>query len=150
VPYLIAAGFRGKIYCSEASARLLPLVLDDALRMGITRDQRLIEQFLGLIDSRLVALPYGKWAKLPVDGQNLSIKLKPAGHILGSAYVECRLRDGGSSQKVIFSSSWIRRCSGIIAPAFGVSPWRSLRSWRTQFSIVDLLTPIDSHAARIV
>ncbi|MES9903303.1 MAG: MBL fold metallo-hydrolase [Sedimenticola sp.] len=33
IPHLIAEGFKGPIYCSEATAILLPLVLDDALRM---------------------------------------------------------------------------------------------------------------------
>jgi metallo-beta-lactamase family protein len=31
LPHLIAAGYRGPILCSEASAELLPLVLEDAL-----------------------------------------------------------------------------------------------------------------------
>jgi metallo-beta-lactamase family protein len=41
IPYLLAAGFRGPILCSEASAELLPLVLEDALKVGFTRDQGL-------------------------------------------------------------------------------------------------------------
>src|SRR3569832_1767003 len=40
----------------------------------------------------------------------------------------------------------MRRWSGVIAVAFGVCPRRSCRSWRTQFSIEVLLTPIASHA----
>jgi metallo-beta-lactamase family protein len=104
VPHLIAAGFRGQIFCSEATAELLPLVLDDALRMGITRDRRLIDQFLKLIGTRLVALPYGKWEKIPVGDSAISIKLKPAGHILGSAYTECRVvEQGTATTKVVFS-----------------------------------------------
>ena len=45
LPYLLAAGFEGPILCSEASAALLPLVLEDALKVGFTRDRRLIERF---------------------------------------------------------------------------------------------------------
>ncbi|WP_043318815.1 MBL fold metallo-hydrolase [Microbulbifer sp. HZ11] len=44
IPYLIAAGFRGPIYRSEPSAELLPLVLEDALKIGFTQDRALIEQ----------------------------------------------------------------------------------------------------------
>jgi len=40
IPYLLAAGFKGPIYCSEPSALLLPLVLEDALKIGFTRNQR--------------------------------------------------------------------------------------------------------------
>jgi metallo-beta-lactamase family protein len=37
IPYLLAAGFKGPIVCTEPSAKLLPLVLEDAVKMGITR-----------------------------------------------------------------------------------------------------------------
>src|SRR5690606_16668224 len=37
LPYLMAAGFKGPILCSQPSARLLPLVIEDALKMGFTR-----------------------------------------------------------------------------------------------------------------
>ncbi len=33
----------------------------------------------------------------------LRIKLSPAGHILGSAYVECELRQGSERQRIVFS-----------------------------------------------
>ncbi len=86
VPYLFAAGFRGPIYCSEASAQLLPLVIEDALEMGFTRDRRLIGRFLGLLEQNLIPVPYGRWSAIPNSG--VSLRLQPAGHILGSAYVE--------------------------------------------------------------
>ena len=37
VPWLLAAGFQGPIYCSLPSAKLLPIVLEDAFRLGISR-----------------------------------------------------------------------------------------------------------------
>ena len=46
LPYLLAAGFSGPIICSIPSAKLLPLVIEDALKIGFTRDTRLIHQFL--------------------------------------------------------------------------------------------------------
>lgn len=103
LPYLLAAGYRGPILCSEASAELLPLVLEDALKVGVTRDAALIEGILGLVRARLVALPYGRWHPL-VDGDpSLAIRLQQAGHILGSAYVECDLRRGGRAIRILFS-----------------------------------------------
>ncbi len=45
LPYLIAAGFKGPIFCSLASAHLLPTVLEDALKISFTRDKRQIEYF---------------------------------------------------------------------------------------------------------
>jgi metallo-beta-lactamase family protein len=39
-PYLLAAGFPDPIYCNQASAHLLPLVIEDALKIGFTRDEK--------------------------------------------------------------------------------------------------------------
>ena len=89
IPYLFAAGFRGPIYCSEPSARLLPLVIEDALKVGFTRDAALIKRFLDAVSSMLKPLPYKKWQTI-VDNNNLCVRvrLRRAGHILGSVYVE--------------------------------------------------------------
>ena len=106
IPYLLAAGFRGPIYCSEPSALLLPLVLEDALKIGFTRNKQLIDKFLKQIQKQLVPLPYKKW-HVVFDGKNnsisLKIKLSPAGHILGSAYVECSLTQHNINQRILFS-----------------------------------------------
>ncbi|CAM3863686.1 MBL fold metallo-hydrolase RNA specificity domain-containing protein [Rheinheimera salexigens] len=99
IPYLLAAGFTGPIYCTEASATLLPLVLEDALKVGVTRDNALIKSFLAKIHRQLVPCKFKQWLALDVVGDNassssgaisLQVKFQPAGHILGSAYVELR------------------------------------------------------------
>lgn len=103
LPHLIAAGFRGPILCSEASAQLLPLVLEDALKIGVTRDASLINAVLSLLQSRIVALPYGVWHPLVEGDPGLRIRLQQSGHILGSAYVECDLRRGETHTRILFS-----------------------------------------------
>jgi metallo-beta-lactamase family protein len=95
IPYLLGAGFRGPIYCSEPSAMLLPLMLEDAVKIGFTDNRRLIEGFLDQLLSQLVPLPYGQWQPLAISG--VTIRLQPAGHILGSAYVEVRCPASGES-----------------------------------------------------
>ncbi len=100
IPYLLAAGFDGPIYCSQPSAILLPQVLEDAVKIGFTRNKRMLSQFMAVLQQRIVPLQYGVWHSVFKD---LSIKLNPAGHILGSAYVECLLGKGKNSHKVIFS-----------------------------------------------
>ncbi|WP_429884711.1 MBL fold metallo-hydrolase RNA specificity domain-containing protein [Geoalkalibacter halelectricus] len=103
IPYLLAAGFDGPIYCSEPTALLLPLVLEDALKIGFTRNARLIDQFLAHLQERLVALPYGQWRHIPLStSTRLDIKLQRAGHILGSAFVECRIRASSPGSKGSF------------------------------------------------
>lgn len=104
IPYLLAAGFEGPILCSEPSAILLPLALEDALKVGFTRNSRLIERFLNLIEQRLIPVPYGQWYEIPTHHPKpLTVRLQPAGHILGSAYVECRIGRGKDRQTVLFS-----------------------------------------------
>ena len=104
IPYLLAAGFDGPIICSEPSAIMLPEILEDALKIGFTRDRQLIELVLGVIRSRLVPVPYGQWHSVFAgDDCSLSVRLQRAGHILGSAYVECDARAGESEERVVFS-----------------------------------------------
>ncbi len=104
IPYLLAAGFEGPIICSEPSAIMLPEILEDALKIGFTRDKRLIARFLGLIRERLVPVPYNQWhGVFDARGSSLSVRLQRAGHILGSAYVECDARDGDSEERIVFS-----------------------------------------------
>lgn len=100
IPYLLAAGFKGPILCSELSAKLLPIVLEDAFKLGISRDQKQVEHYIKLIEQRIIALPYKTWFTLQ-DTESLvcRIRLQRAGHILGSAYVEIYLHYPGSGEK---------------------------------------------------
>ncbi|HAB63087.1 MAG TPA: MBL fold hydrolase, partial [Pseudomonas sp.] len=106
IPYLLAAGFDGPILCSEPSAKLLPIVLEDAFKLGFSRDQAQIEKYIRLIEQRLIALPYQQWFTLAdTDELQARIRLQRAGHILGSAYVEIDLTypQTGQSKRVVFS-----------------------------------------------
>ena len=104
IPYLLAAGYTGPIYCSEASALLLPLVLEDALKVGFTRNQALIQRVLGVLRQRIVPLPYKQWQTVIAGVPGLRVRLSPAGHILGSAYVEMDAQLApGQKQRVVFS-----------------------------------------------
>lgn len=106
IPYLLAAGFKGPILCSEPSAKLLPIVLEDAFKLGFSRDQKQVERYLKLIEQRIVALPYKQWFTL-IDTKQLNarIRLQRAGHILGSAYVEVDLYypETGEKKRIVFS-----------------------------------------------
>jgi len=46
IPYLLAAGYNGPIICSEATAMLLPLVIEDALKVGVTHNRSIINACL--------------------------------------------------------------------------------------------------------
>jgi metallo-beta-lactamase family protein len=108
IPYLLAAGFRGPIYCSEPTVVLLPLMLEDAIRVGVTREPRLIRRFLSALRARLVPVPYNTWVEIPLGDRVsqaawLSVRFQRAGHILGSAYIECDLYRGPQRTRVVFS-----------------------------------------------
>jgi len=92
IPYLLAAGFTGPIYCSIASAHLLPLVLEDALKVGVTRDKQLIAGFMRTIGKQIIPCEFKQWFSLPdISGKQAGqFRLQKAGHILGSAYVEIK------------------------------------------------------------
>lgn len=63
IPYLLAAGFNGPTLCSEASVKLLPIVLEDAFKCGFSYDQqpghyiRVLEQCT-LVLSYLLCVSY--------------------------------------------------------------------------------------------
>lgn len=103
IPYLLAAGFRGPILLTEPSAILLPLVIEDALKVGATRDEALVTRVLGQLRKQMVALPYGKWHSVPGSGDEAWLRFQPAGHILGSAYVECRAGTKSTDPIIVFS-----------------------------------------------
>ena len=106
LPYLIAAGYDGPIICSRPSALLLPLVIEDALKVGFTQDSRLIEQFKQRVEQQLIALDYKQWHTV-VDNAalKLKVKLQRAGHILGSCYIEVALHNKRENQhtRIVFS-----------------------------------------------
>ncbi|AEF53533.1 MBL fold metallo-hydrolase RNA specificity domain-containing protein [Marinomonas posidonica] len=92
IPYLLAAGFTGPIYCSKPSATLLPLVIEDALKVGVTRNKSIINACLDRIHEQIVPLDYQEWVKIPMQTETkVQLRLSRAGHILGSAYASFRV-----------------------------------------------------------
>jgi metallo-beta-lactamase family protein len=88
IPYLLMAGFKGPIFTSIASASLLPLVIEDALKVGVTRDQKIIDTYLRLLKQQIIEVDFKTWFDLPCSGEyTAKARLQRAGHILGSAYV---------------------------------------------------------------
>lgn len=106
LPWLIAAGFKSPIYCSEPSALLLPTVLEDAFKVGVTPDQTLAARFVKAIKPLLRPQCYKEWVAV-IHRADLECRLRfqCAGHILGSAWVECDVRYplDNRSKRVVFS-----------------------------------------------
>ncbi|WP_297846052.1 MBL fold metallo-hydrolase RNA specificity domain-containing protein [Pseudomonas sp.] len=106
IPQLLAAGFSGPILCSEPSAQLMPLVLEDAFRLQFGGTQKEADQYLELIAKRTIALPFNTWFELLSSPElTCRVRLQRAGHVLGSAYVECDMvyHLENREQRVVFS-----------------------------------------------
>ncbi|PKF62530.1 MBL fold hydrolase [Psychromonas sp. psych-6C06] len=105
IPYLLATGFTGPIIATEATAALLPMVIEDALKVGVTRNRSIIKACLSLLKKQLVAVPYKKWFALDLQGVvKGKVKFQPAGHILGSAYIEIDVKpENQQAKRIVFS-----------------------------------------------
>ncbi|QEQ95994.1 MBL fold metallo-hydrolase [Neptunomonas concharum] len=98
IPFLLAAGFDGPIYATQATAHLLPLVLEDAIKVGVSRDKRLIQKVLARLASLLRPIPDDQW--FDIEGlPKTKGRFRVAGHILGSAFIEI----DANSERVLFS-----------------------------------------------
>jgi len=96
IPWLLAEGFDKPIYCTKATAELVPLMLDDGLKIqqGLNYEAR--QRVLDAICSLIQPVDYYRW----VDVDTFRCRFNPAGHILGSAYVEVELPN---QELVVFS-----------------------------------------------
>lgn len=141
IPYLLAAGFTGPIIATEATAALLPMVIEDALKVGVTRNQSIIRACLARLKDQLIAVPYKQWHSISLlaasddsrtDNLNstkikdvalkpaaikavaLKVKFQPAGHILGSAYIEVDVKSSDSSTPKLPSKEKTNKSTRII------------------------------------
>lgn len=106
LPDLLVAGYDGPIICSEPSARMLPIILEDTFKHQFSYKKDTVERYLSIIRQRTVGVPFNTWYTL-IDTATLicRIRLQRAGHILGSAYIECDTQYPleGRDKRVVFS-----------------------------------------------
>lgn len=106
IPELLASGYKGPIICSKPSAHLLPLVMEDILGIQFGHDSVQVGRHVEAIGKRIIALPFDTWFELiATESLHCRIRLQRAGHILGSACIECDLTYPleNRSQRVVFS-----------------------------------------------
>ncbi len=100
LPYLLAAGYVGPIYASIPTAYLILEQLEDALKIGFTTNHRLVQNVISEIRKRTVPCKYKQWI---VVSDKFRIKFQPAGHILGSAFVEIDVVSSKGKRRIVFS-----------------------------------------------
>ncbi|GAB2666830.1 MBL fold metallo-hydrolase [Vibrio panuliri] len=101
VPWLVGHGFHQPIYCTEATAELVPLMLEDGLKLQLGLSNKEVQYVLNQIDCLLRPQPYNQWFNIDPEGKRpLKARFQHAGHILGSSYIEIQLSNG---EIVVFS-----------------------------------------------
>jgi len=115
LPRLVKNGFEGPIYASEATCALVSLLLPDsgflqeeqasfANKKGYSRHKPALPLYT--YDDALRALKLLKPIKInqpfTLDEQ-LTVKMHPAGHILGSTFLECDISEANRKFKLVFS-----------------------------------------------
>ena len=106
IPDLLVAGYRGPVLCSVPSAKLLPVVLEDAMRVSGRWRPDVIERCLRLLSVAVVPLAFDEWHEVAGASESrCRVRLQRAGHLLGSAYVEFDIQDPSRSSdcRVVFS-----------------------------------------------
>ncbi len=116
VPQLAKLGFKGKIICTKPTHELCKIMLPDSAfiqemetewqnRKRLRAGKKPIEPFYTVADAQeslkfFEAFPYD--TMISINNQ-LSIRFRDAGHILGSAIVEMWVTEGSDSFKIVFS-----------------------------------------------
>jgi len=109
LPRLVGQGFRGRIFCTPATASLARIVLADAARLqeedaeranrkGYTRHRPALPLFTVRDAERAMTLlqPVGYERPVPVM-PGVTAEFINAGHLLGSAYARVRVEDSGKT-----------------------------------------------------
>ena len=106
IPKLVKEGYQGPIYSTPETKELAELVLTDAVGiLALEAKQNGGLPLYGIEDVEAVfplwkTIPYHQEAKITED---VSVFLKDAGHILGSAMIETHIISNGGTIKALFT-----------------------------------------------
>ncbi|HZK02480.1 MAG TPA: MBL fold metallo-hydrolase, partial [Anaerovoracaceae bacterium] len=116
LPLLVKQGFEGKIYCTDATADLLDVMLKDSgyiqeketewkNRKNERAGRPLVEPLYTVKDAE-VALRHVEpvlYDQLIEPSKDVKVVFNDAGHILGSAIIELFVKENGESSKLVFT-----------------------------------------------
>lgn len=111
LPLLVKRGYRGPIYTNKACADLVPILLRDSASLAmrdVERAARNGERVEPLYDLEDVEATLKQVVPIPYDTQRellpgASVRVRDAGHILGSSSVELWASEGDLRRKLVFS-----------------------------------------------
>ena len=127
LPLLLKAGFKGRIFAHAATCDLARILLADSAylqEMDAARDSRrrarrgqppvaplYTRAEAAAVTRHFAALPYGEWHDLLPD---VRVRLRDAGHILGSSIVELAVGTAGSTRRLVVSGDLGQRGAPIL------------------------------------
>lgn len=117
LPVIVRGGYKGPIYCTQATADVARVVLEDSAKIQVedaeylNRRQRrpgdpMLQPLYNPADVELTrrcfrTVRYGQ----PIDlGGGVTATLLDAGHILGSAYVVLEWKEDGKDKRLLFTA----------------------------------------------
>ena len=106
LPKMIKDGFSGPIYVSEPTKALAPIMLEDAQRIneGKAEDRKTESMYSRKdVDKTIKYLRPKKYGERFSVTEDIDVRLKDAGHILGSTIFEIWIREGKKETKLVFS-----------------------------------------------
>lgn len=116
LPLLVKRGFKGSIYCTDATADLIEVMLKDSAYIhekDAEWDNKRAERAgkppvepLYTVDDAMEALKYVRpvlYDQMIDINDEMRIVFNDAGHILGSSITELWVRDEGKDTKIVFS-----------------------------------------------
>ena len=116
LPKIFMDGFRGRIYSTKPTRDLAEIILLDALNIAKIEKKPFVhplcreEDIRSLIDF-FTCLSYGEERDI---NSNIRIRLRDAGHILGSSIFEVWVREDGVTKKMVFSGDLGNRPNPIV------------------------------------
>lgn len=116
IPLLVHQGFKGPIYCTTGTLKLLPIMLNDSANLyewdlehenkrRLKKGEKLLEPAYTKADveNALGLCQAARYNEARPFHKDCRLTFHDAGHILGSAIVELNLNEAGKTKKMIFS-----------------------------------------------
>jgi len=116
IPLLVKQGFQGKIYCTQATLDLCRIMLADSAHIQESEIRYINQKRVEEGKKELKPLyniedVYESWQYFrtlayneltPID-EELAVEFTDAGHILGSAVINLKIRENGKNHRIAFS-----------------------------------------------
>jgi len=126
IPYLVKKGFKGNIYCTEATKDLCEIMLIDSAHIQESdaeyrnkrkkSEKNLFDPLYTIEDAKKAILQfkgvsYGKWISLDHE---IELCFTVIGHILGAGAINLKIKENGITQKLCYTGDIGRQKHRII------------------------------------